>query len=92
MIYALHLSILLCILGSASTNAPNWVQFIIAFCMLLFYGVSVLLWELHCKKVRELEREVEKLKNKKTPNGKKENIYEKHHHHQTSERTSNRKS
>ena len=62
MIYAIHLSILLCILGSTSTNAPNWVQFIIAFCMFLFYGVAILLWEIHCKKVRKLEREIEKLK------------------------------
>lgn len=62
MIYALHISILLCILGSSSTNAPTWVQFIIAFCMLLFYGVAILLWEIHCKKVRELEHEVKKLK------------------------------
>ena len=62
MIYAIHLSILLCILGSSSTNAPTWVQFIIAFCMFLFYGVAIFLWEIHWKKVGELEREIEKLK------------------------------
>ena len=68
MIYAIHLSILLCILGSSSTNAPTWVQFMIVFYMLLFYGIAVLLWEIHCKKVQELEREIKKLKERTNGN------------------------
>ena len=64
MIYALHLSLMLYVVGAVFPDAPTWAQCSLSVCVLLFYGVAILLWELHCKKVKELEREIEKLKNK----------------------------
>ena len=62
MIYALHLSLSLMMLCMSLPDAPNWVRFLLTLSMLILYTVAILLWEIRCKKVNELEKEIEKLK------------------------------